>query len=154
MCLAEKELHMPDAAPKAPEAGGTSSGARWAFVVTATIIALACPLRKPLGLADLRYAHPMAIFMYGLLGLVFLNMVAFVVTLFCAFRLAKDVAARPVSDEQKERDVEGILVPAMQGQLPPPPLIWRIIRYPLALCCGLMAGAVLGWIIATITGQM
>lgn len=145
---------MPNAMSEAPEVDGGSRGTRWAFVIAATIIAIVCVLRQPLGIANVRHAHPMAMFTYSLLGVIFLNILVFLVTLLGAFRLAHNVSASTETDEQKEREVEEILVPAMQGQLPPPPMVCRIIRYPLACLFGSMFGALVGWPLATIIGLL
>lgn len=145
---------MANATPETPEVDGHKRGTRWTFVIAAIIIAIACILRKPLGIADVRHAHPWAVFWYSFFALLFLNLFDFVVTLFAAFRVAHDVAASAQPDEQKERQVEAILVPAMQGQLPPPPIVWRIIRYPVALCFGSMVGAVVGWALTAVIGLL
>ena len=123
-------------------------------MIAVTIITIVCISRKSLGIADARHAHPIAVFGYSFFALVFLNIFAFGVTLLAAFRQAKEVAVSADSDEQKKREVEEILVPAMQGQSPPPAIVWRIIRYPVAFCFGSMVGALVGWTLTAIMGLL
>jgi hypothetical protein len=121
------------------------SGTRWAFGIAGMVTAIFCSLRGPLGLEDVRHAHPMAVFTIGLLANISLNILVFAVTLLAALLQAKQVSASTAPEAEKEQRVEEILVPAMQGETPPAPRLWQLVRYPAAASFGVMAGAPVGW---------
>jgi hypothetical protein len=80
---------------------------------------------------------------YAFVGLIAINIVVFIVTLFRSMWVARSISQRDALEEEKERLVEEIMVPALQGRAQPPATATLVVEIPLGLAAGLLGGVVL-----------
>jgi len=80
---------------------------------------------------------------YAFSGLIAINIVLFIVTLFRSMWEARSISGQDAPEEEKERLVEEIMVPALQGRVEPPEAASSVLEVPLGIAAGLLSGAVL-----------
>jgi uncharacterized membrane protein YfcA len=80
---------------------------------------------------------------YAFSGLVAINIVLFIVTLIRSMWAARSISQEDASEEEKERLVEEIMVPALQGRAEPPEPASSIVEIPLGIAAGLLSGVLL-----------
>ncbi len=80
---------------------------------------------------------------YAFCGLIVINIVIFIVTLFRSMWEARSISRQHASEEEKERLVEEIMVPALQGRAEPPEAAKSVVAIPLAIAAGVLSGTFL-----------
>ena len=94
-------------------------------------------------------SKPMMVF-YGISGLVTLNLLLFTGSLFGAMKDVSAVEREDLSDSEKEERGEEILVPAFQGQRPPPMIFSRLLPIPTGAFFGMIAGSIVAAIVSAL----
>lgn len=79
---------------------------------------------------------------YAFTGLVAINIVVFIVTLFRSMWEARNISQQDAPEEEKERLVEEMIVPALQGRAAPPEAATSLVEVPLGIGAGLLGGVV------------
>jgi hypothetical protein len=80
---------------------------------------------------------------YAFVGLIAVNIVVFLVTLFHSMWEARSISQQDRPEEEKERLVEKVMVPALQGRAEPPEAATFLVEIPVGVAAGLLSGAVL-----------
>jgi uncharacterized membrane protein YfcA len=79
---------------------------------------------------------------YAFSGLIAINIVLFIVTLFRSMWEARSIS-RHAPEDEKERLVEEVMVPALQGRAEPPEAASSGLEVPIGIAAGLLSGAVM-----------
>jgi len=80
---------------------------------------------------------------YAFVGLIAVNIVVFLATLFRSMWEARSISQQDRPEEEKERLVEKVMVPALQGRAEPPEATTFLVEIPVGVAAGLLSGAVL-----------
>ena len=87
---------------------------------------------------------------WGFIGLITINIILFSVTLLQTMWESRKIDTQNLSEEEQERVAEEIMTPALQGKAEPPEGLARLMEIPLGASGGLLAGAILAWIIVLV----
>jgi hypothetical protein len=87
---------------------------------------------------------------YAFSGLIAINIVLFIVTLFRSMWQARSISQQSAPEEEKERLVEEIMVPALQGRAEPPEAASFMVDIPLGIAAGVLSGVVLAGVVLLI----
>ncbi|MHC4477531.1 MAG: hypothetical protein ACYTEL_17930 [Planctomycetota bacterium] len=121
--------------------------ANWPFWVTATTVCIFNLIIWRMGKQGPGFPSPGFFILCGILGLVALNCVAFIIPLLSALKDIGKVDKKKLTDEQKEKEVERIMVPAFDGRKDPPRRTADVIRFLFWVCVGLIVGSAAAWVI-------
>lgn len=119
----------------------------WPFWVSATTVCILNLVLWYMGKQGPGFPSPGLFILFGVLGLAFLNCVAFIVPLFSALKDIGKVDKKKITDEQKEKEVERIMVPAFEGRKDPPRRTADVIRFLFWICIGLIVGSAVAYVI-------
>jgi hypothetical protein len=120
----------------------------WAFSVTVAIVMIFHALQDSGAIPAVERLSKGETGVYGFIGLVFLNCLAFLSSVMMAMRQAGKIESEVASQEEKERLQEAILVPTFQGKGSPPSLIARYFHIPVWALFGMIAGSILAWLLS------
>jgi len=118
---------------------------RWALAVSVMFVTTLHGLQDSGAVPAVKPLSKVATGMYGFLGLVALNLVAFLSSVVIALGQLWQLKADDKSPEEQDQIAEGMLAPALQGRGRAPWFIARWVHIPVAGLCGMIAGSVLAW---------
>lgn len=121
---------------------------RWAFSVTVAVLMVFHALQDSGTIPAVERLSKGATGVYGFMGLIFLNVLAFLSSVMIALGQAKSIDSEVAPQEEKERMEEAILVPAFRGEGSPPPLVARYLHIPVGALLGMIAGSILAGILS------
>lgn len=81
---------------------------------------------------------------YGVVELIFLNVVVFLASVIGALRQVAELKEKSESVEELEKLEEAILVPTFRGQGHPLSFIAHFLHVPISGLCGMIAGSIFG----------
>ena len=117
----------------------------WTFSVAVVVVATIHVLQDSGKIPAIKSLSKPAIGAYGFFGLILLNVLAFLSSIFSAIRQVGQLKGETESVDEQERLEEAILVPTFQGQGIPPSFVTRFLHIPIAGLFGMIAGSVLAW---------
>lgn len=121
---------------------------RLAFALTVANVLIFYVLQDSGVIPTVASLSKVAVGVYSILGLVLLNCFAFLSSVLLALLQARELGEEVDSQVEKEKLEESILVPAFQGAGSPPSLIARFFHIPVGISFGMIAGAILAWVIS------